>query len=74
MDKEEIDGAIYYGTHAYSRKEAEFIHAELDEKVQVGHVAVSPLELLIALQNQWLLPVVVTPHVGRIPRLISVFI
>ena len=40
MDKEEIDTAIRYGTHAYASKEAEFIHAELVEQVQAGYVEI----------------------------------
>ena len=49
MDEEERDVAIHYGTHASARKEAEFIQVELSEKVQAGHVAVSPLEAVTSL-------------------------
>ena len=65
--------AILYGTQASSRKEAEFIQAELDEKVQAGHVAISPLEAVTALQNPWLSPVAVIPQVGSRPLLIFDF-
>ena len=73
MDKEERDAAICYRTHAYSSKEAEFIHAELAKQVQAGHVSVFPLEEAIALQNLWLLPVAVTPQVVRRQRIIFDF-
>ena len=43
MDEEDRGTSICYGTHAYSRKEVEFIHAELSEQVQVGYVAVFSL-------------------------------
>ena len=46
---------------------------ELVKQVQAGHVAVSPLETVTALQNLWLSPVAVTPQVGRRPRLIFYF-
>ena len=51
----------------------EFIHAELADQVQEGHVAVFPLEAVTSLQNLWLSPVAVIPQVGRIPRLIFDF-
>ena len=49
MDEEERGAAICYGTHASASKEAEFIHAELAEQVQAGHVAVFPLESVTTL-------------------------
>ena len=42
---------IRYGTHASASKEAEFIHAELANQVQAGHVVVLPLEEVTSLQN-----------------------
>ena len=62
--------AVRYGMHASASKEAEFIHAELADRMPVGHVAVFPLESVIALQKLWLSPVAVIPQVGRIPCLI----
>ena len=44
MEEEERDAATRYGNHAYARKDEEFIHVELAEKVQAEHVAVFPLE------------------------------
>ena len=46
---------------------------DLDEKVQAGHMALSPFEAVISLQNLWLLPVVVILELGRRPRLIFDF-
>ena len=40
MDEEERDAAILYVMHTSDQKEAEFIHTELAEQVQAGHVAV----------------------------------
>ena len=65
--------ATRYGTYASANKEAGFIHTELAEQVQVGHVVVYPLEAVTALQNLWLSLVVVTLQVGRRPRLIFDF-
>ena len=65
--------AIRYGTHASANKEAEFIHAELAEEVQAGHVAVFPLEVFTDLQNLCLSPITTIPQVGRRPRLIFDF-
>ena len=56
--------------YASARKEAEFIHVELAEQVQAGHVDVFPLEAVTSLQNTWLSPVAVIPQVGRRLRLI----
>ena len=65
MDEEEIEASILYGTNASASKKADFIHAELAEQVQAGHVSVFPLKAVISLQNLWLLPIAVTPQVGR---------
>ena len=73
MDKQEIKSALCYGTQASTLKEAEFIHAELDEQVQTGNVAVSPLEAVRALHNLWLSHVAVITQVGRRPCLILYF-
>ena len=73
MDKDERDAAILYGTHASARKEAEFIHTELADQVQAGHVAVPPLEEVNLIKNLWLLPVAVIPQVGMRLRLIYDF-
>ena len=40
MDKEEREASIRYGTHTSAIKEVEFIHAELANQMQAGHVAV----------------------------------
>ena len=69
MGEEEREAAIRYGNHASANKEAEFIHVELSDHVQAGHVAVFPLEAATALHNLWFLPFVVTSQVGRRPRL-----
>ena len=46
IDDEVKDTALCYGTHASVVKETEFIHTELSEQVQAGHVAVFPLEVV----------------------------
>ena len=73
MYKEESYAAILYGTHASAHKEAEFVHTELAEQVQAGHVAVLSLEAVTSLQNLWLSPVAAIPQVRRIPILIFDF-
>ena len=69
MDDKEQEAALRYGTHAYALKDTEFIHTELDYQVQVGHVAISPLEEVKSLQNLWLSPVALITEVGRRPCL-----
>ena len=61
------------GTHTSSLKEAEFTHVELEDQVQAGHVAVSPLKEVKAFQNLRLSTVMVIPQVRREPRLILDF-
>ena len=51
MDDEEKELAIRYGNHTYALKEEEFIHTELTDKVQAGHVAVYPLKGVNYLQK-----------------------
>ena len=65
MEEEERQAYIRYGTHAFASKEADFIHTELAEQVQAGHVYVFPLKAVISLQNMWLSPIAVIPQVGR---------
>ena len=74
MDKEERGTVILYGMHTFACKKAEFIHRELAEQVQSGHVAVFSLEVVTFLKNLWLLPIAVIPKVGRRPRIIYDFI
>ena len=59
--------------HDSDSKEVEFIHTELANQVQAGHVVVFPLETITPLQNLWLSPVEVNLQVGRRPRLIFDF-
>ena len=73
MGAEEKEATIRYGTHASFIKKEEFIHTDLAEQVQAGHVAVLPLEAITALQNMWLSPVAVIPQVRRRQRLILDF-
>ena len=73
MYEEERDDAILYGMHASARKEAEFIHMNLAEQIQAGHVAVFTLEAVTSLKNLWFSPIAVIPHVGRRPQLIYDF-
>ena len=63
MYEEEKEVALRYGTHASTLKEAYFFHTELSEQMHAVHVAVFCLEVVNALQNLWLSPVVVTPQV-----------
>ena len=51
MDEEEKEAAIRYGTYAFANKEVKFINVELENQVQAGYVAVSPLEAVNALHN-----------------------
>ena len=51
MDAEDKEAALCYWTHASALKKAGFIHTDLAEEVQVGHVAISPLETVNVLQN-----------------------
>ena len=71
MYKEEKEAAIRYETYASANKDVEFINAELDEQLQLGHVTVFPLEAVNYLHNMWLSPVAVILQVGWRPRLIS---
>ena len=73
MDEEEKEADIRYGNHYSANKEAEFIHADLAEQAQAGHVAVLTLKAVNTLHNLWLSPVAVIPQMGRRPCLISDF-
>ena len=71
MDDEDKEAAICYGNHTSSNKEADFINADLDDQLQEGHMAVSPLEAVNSLHKLWLSPVAVIPQAVR--RLRSIF-
>ena len=73
MDEQEIAAALQYGTNDSSLKYVSFIHAELAEQVQAGHVDFLPLGLVRDIHNLWVFPVSVIPQVGRILRLIFNF-
>ena len=65
IDKHENQAALRYRTHTSALKEAQFIHAELAEQVQAGHVAVFHLYMFMALPNLWISPIAVISQVGR---------
>ena len=51
--------------HTSAAKEVDFLHADLEYQVQVGHIAVSPWESISYLPELWLSPVAAIPQVGR---------
>ena len=63
--EEKLRAALHYGVHSSIRKDVDFIHQELSEKVQAGHVIVYPLIAGQGLPKRWLLPVSSIPQVGR---------
>ena len=73
MDGQDKQAPLHYGTHTSALKDAEFIHADLDEQVWAGHVNVLPLDMITALTNLWHYLLEVMPQVGQIPCLIFYF-
>ena len=51
-------------------KEADFVHQELADQVQAGHIIVFPMAAVCNLPKLWLSPVTAIPQVGRRPRII----
>ena len=68
MSEEELRASLLYGEHSSAKKEVDFVHQELAEQVQVGHIVVPPLDTKL-----WLSPIAATPKVGRRPCLIFDF-
>ena len=73
VSEEELRADLHYGAHSSAMKEVDFVHQELAEQVQAGHVFVFPLTAVRNLPKLWLTPVAVILQVGRWPHLISDF-
>ena len=70
MSEKELHAALYYGAHSSAMKKVDFVHQELAEQVQAGHIVVFPLAAIRNLPKLWLSPVAAIPQVGQRPRLI----
>ena len=46
MSEEELCAALHYGTHSSAKREVDFVHQELEDQVQAGHILVFPLDVV----------------------------
>ena len=46
VTKREQDKALRYGSHAYVVREVYFVHQELAEQIQAGHIVVFPWDAI----------------------------
>ena len=67
--EEELRAALHYGAHSSAVKDVDFVHQELTEQVQSGHIVVFLLATVCNLPKLWLYPVAAIPQVGRRPHL-----
>ena len=65
MPEEELCVSLQYGAHSSAIKELDFVHQEIVELFQAGHIVVSLLATVHGLPKLCLSPVAVTPQMER---------
>ena len=73
ISEEELRAALHYGAHSSAKKEVDFVHQELEDLVQAGHIIFPPLDTVSDLPKLSISPVAAIPQVGRRPGLIFDF-
>ena len=54
MSEEDLYADLHYGAHSSAKKEVDFVHQELADQVQAGHIVVLPMDTVQDLPNLWL--------------------